>query len=292
MLHCIVVNAILVRYRSWAGVESNSVFVWFAVKVGVLWVHCSPPPFPPSSQEVHSDLVTRCRSVLADVFHSDWYMASPLTQQPPNPPSPPRTCRVNVLLSVWTLPLPSRCLTDALTLSSLFWEQLTVWVKDQPARLPFLLLPAFAPVFHPTQTQQPSLRSSVLCTLSSLPVVNSVPCKLPLKHNREAGSVRKAPQEEKANALFCVWAQHSFRIDCQKTTAFCYLFSFVCCSSIPLSFFPPPSFFSDLFGFCKKKGKKKDSGEYAPCTEQPLTSFSADWFDLDRTCASINITHE
>lgn len=162
MLHYIVVNEFLVCCidLELLGIESHTVFVWFVVKVGVVWVHLSPTPFPPPSQEVCSGSVPKCRSVLTGAFHSDWYF-SPLTH------FLPQTLYVNVFLSVWSHALLSCCLTDALTLSPVFWEQITVWVKDQSTRLPFLLPPAFTPIFHPTQTQQPSLRSSISLSLSS-----------------------------------------------------------------------------------------------------------------------------
>lgn len=73
MLHYIVVNEFLVCCidLELLGIESHTVFVWFVVKVGVVWVHLSPTPFPPPSQEVCSGSVPKCRSVLTGAFHSD-----------------------------------------------------------------------------------------------------------------------------------------------------------------------------------------------------------------------------
>lgn len=132
--------------------KSHTVFVWSVVSlVGVVGVRLSPLPFPPPSQEVRSDPAPRYRNILAGAFHC--LIADSLFL--------PQTCCVEHL-PVCFKPHASlsRCLTDPLTLSQVFWERLTVWVKDQSSRLPLILPPAFTPIFHPTQTQQPSLRGS------------------------------------------------------------------------------------------------------------------------------------
>lgn len=135
-------HASRVLYGSWVGAERCTVFVWFVVKVGVIWVHLSPPPFPAPSQEVCSDSVLRYRSVFTGASHSDWYIASPTDSL--------FCLRLTVWMCFCLTPSSlSCCLTDALALSPVFHEKLIVWVKDQCTRLPSLL----SPIFHPTQTQ-------------------------------------------------------------------------------------------------------------------------------------------